>query len=236
MLRERGLGGRDAALATELVYGTLRGKGTYDAILGVNLDRTLEELDPPVLDSLRIGTHQLLATRIPPHAAVSTTVALTRTRVGEGPGKLVNAVLRRVSTQDLNAWIEQVAPQASTEPIERLALRHSHPAWILRAFLDALGGDLDEVEQALAADNERPEVTLVARPGRADVAELLSAGARPGRWSPYAAILTEGDPADLAAVGERRAGVQDEGSQLVALALAEAPLTGPDERWLDMCA
>jgi 16S rRNA (cytosine967-C5)-methyltransferase len=237
LLRERGLDGRDAALATELVYGTLRGRGTYDAILAANLDRAPDELDPPVLDALRLGSHQLLATRIPAHAAVSTTVGLARARVGEGPGKLVNAVLRRVSEHELDAWIELIAPAGSAAPIERLALRHSHPPWIVRAMMDALGGDLDELARALAADNERPAVTLVARPGRADLAELLQAGAHPGRWSPYAAVLPEGDPADLAVVRERRAGVQDEGSQLVALALAAVPLpAGPDQRWLDMCA
>jgi 16S rRNA (cytosine967-C5)-methyltransferase len=236
LLRDRGLDGRDAAFATELVYGTLRGRGAYDAVLAANLDRAPDELDPPVLDALRVGTHQLLATRVPAHAAVSTTVDLTRARIGEGPAKLVNAVLRRVSAHDLDAWIEQIAPAASTEPVQRLALRHSHPAWIARAMLDALGGNLDQLAAALATDNERPEVTLVARPGRADVAELLRAGGRPGRWSPFAAVLAEGDPADIPAVRERRAGVQDEGSQLVALALAAVPLTGPDQRWLDTCA
>jgi 16S rRNA (cytosine967-C5)-methyltransferase len=235
LLRDRGLEGRDAALATELAYGTLRGLGTYDAVLATNLDRGPEDLDPPVLDVLRLGTHQLLGMRIPSHAAVSTSVELTRDRIGEGPGKLVNAVLRRVSVQDLDGWVEQLAPAGSTEPVERLALRHSHPAWIARAMLDALGGDLDELGRALAADNERPDVVLVARPGRADVGELLESGGRPGRWSRYA-VVADGNPGELAAVRERRAGVQDEGSQLVALALAEAPLTGPDQRWLDMCA
>lgn len=236
LLRERGLSGRDAALATELAYGTLRGRGTYDAVLSTNLNRELSTLDPPVLDALRLGTHQVLSTRIPAHAAVSTTVDLTRNRIGEGPGKLVNAVLRRVNTHDLDAWIDLIAPATSTEPIERLALRHSHPTWIARAMLDSLGGDIHELGRALAADNERPEVTLVARPGRAEVDELLQAGARPGRWSPYAAVLAEGDPADLPAVRERRAGIQDEGSQLVSLTLAAVPLAGSDERWLDMCA
>jgi 16S rRNA (cytosine967-C5)-methyltransferase len=79
-------------------------------------------------------------------------------------------------------------------------------------------------------------VTLVARPGRAEVAELVAAGATPGRWSPYAAGLPGGDPGSFPAVREGRAGVQDEGSQLVALALATAALDGPDARWLDLCA
>ena len=233
LLRERGLTGRDAALATELAYGTLRGLGSYDAILADCVDRPLTQLDPPVRDALRLGAHQLLATRIPPHAAVATTVELTRDHVGPGPAKLVNAVLRRVSSRDLSGWMERIAPD---DPTERSALQHAHPPWIARAFLDALGGDRDELAAALAADNVRPAVTLVARPGRGSVDELVAAGAEPTRWSPYGAVLSGADPGDLAAVREGRAGVQDEGSQLVTLALADAELSGSDERWLDLCA
>ena len=69
LLTERGLRGRDAALATELTYGTLRGRGTYDAVLAACSTRALADIDPPLLDVLRLGTHQLLATRIGPHAA-----------------------------------------------------------------------------------------------------------------------------------------------------------------------
>lgn len=236
LLRERGITGRDAAMATELTYGTLRGQGTYDAVLAACLDRPPEDLDTPVLDVLRLGAHQVLATRIPPHAAVDTTVGLARARVGEGPAKLVNAVMRRLTSRDLPGWIDQIAPAEATDPIMRLALRHAHPPWVVRAFLDSLDGDRTELEAALAADNERPQVMLVARPGRSDVAELVAAGARPARWSRYGAVLAEGDPAGVPAVRERRAGVQDEGSQLVALALAAAPLHGPDRRWLDLCA
>ncbi|HET6728361.1 MAG TPA: transcription antitermination factor NusB [Jiangellaceae bacterium] len=236
LLRERGITGRDAALATELTYGTLRGKGTYDAVLGACVDRPLEALDPPVLDVLRLGAHQVLATRIPPHAAVDTTVDLARAKVGEGPATLVNAVMRRLTTHDLAGWIDQIAPVESTDPIARLALRHAHPPWVVRAFLDSLDGDRTQLEAALAADNERPQVTLVARPGRAGLAELEAAGARPARWSRHGAVLTEGDPAGIPAVRERRAGIQDEGSQLVTVALAAAPLEGSDHRWLDMCS
>ena len=64
MLAERGLAGRDAALATELTYGTLRGRGSYDAILSLCSDRKLDRVDPPLREVLRLGTHQLLATRV----------------------------------------------------------------------------------------------------------------------------------------------------------------------------
>jgi 16S rRNA (cytosine967-C5)-methyltransferase len=236
MLGERGISGRDAAFATELAYGTLRGQGTYDAVLSACVDRPLDQLDRPVLDVLRLGAHQLLRMRVPDHAAVSTTVGLAASAVGAGASRLVNAVLRKVSAHDLDAWMARVAPSPGTDPIGHLSIVHSHPRWIVQAMLDARGGDLDDVAGLLAADNVAPGVTLVARPGRCEVAELVAAGAEPARWSRVGAYLPGGDPADVPAVTEGRAGVQDEGSQLVALALADAPLAGTDARWLDTCA
>jgi 16S rRNA (cytosine967-C5)-methyltransferase len=80
-------------------------------------------------------------------------------------------------------------------------------------------------------------VHLAARPGRIDRDALVeAAGGEPGRWSPYAAVLRAGDPGRLAAVRDGRAQVQDEGSQLVALALAAVPLGGPDRIWVDLAA
>lgn len=289
LLRERRLEARDAAFATELAYGALRGQGTYDQIIDACIDRPLDQLDPPVLDALRLGAHQLLAMRVPNHAAVSTTVDLVRVRVAEGAGRFVNAVMRRVGEHDIDAWADVLAGHGGDDPVARLAFRYAHPPWIVRAFQDALArtdGGTDVLEECLAADNVPAAVTLAVRPGRGDLAELLDAGAERGRWSPYAAVLPTGDPAGLAAVRAGRAGVQDEGSQLVALALVEAPLgvgragiddasgvardrdlddaagrtgehgldgavgrdtgqdgrvgpggsSGPDDRWLDMCA
>ena len=110
LLGQRGLAGRDAALATELTYGTLRGRGTYDAILGLCSDRALDRVDPPLREVLRLGTHQLLATRVAPHAAVATSVDLARDLAGPRSAGFVNAVLRRVSTRDLESWIGVAAP------------------------------------------------------------------------------------------------------------------------------
>jgi 16S rRNA (cytosine967-C5)-methyltransferase len=232
---------RDAALATELVYGTLRRQGTYDAVIAACVDRPLREVDPPVLDVLALGAHQVLGTRIPAHAAVSSTVELARVVLGDGRARFVNAVLRRICAQDLGSWLAQVAPPYDEDPEGHLAIVHSHPRWVVSALWDALGGGRAGIEDLLAADNERPEVTLVARPGRStadEIADSLPPGAtEPGRWSPYAVRMAEGgDPAAVPAVHEGRAGVQDEGSQLVAAALAAAPLEGRDERWLDGCA
>jgi 16S rRNA (cytosine967-C5)-methyltransferase len=272
LLREARLDRRDSALATELAYGTLRNQGSYDAILAACVDRPLREVDSPVLDVLCLGAHQILGTRIPRHAAVSTTVDLARQVLGEGRAKFVNAVLRKVTAHDLDDWLDLVAPDPAKDPEGNLAVRHSHPEWVVSALWNSLGRwrpgtGPTEVAELLAADNSRPEVTLVARPGRSTPAELTEQlaetertsesgeaaepedptdptdhtdhtdPAAPGRWSPYAVrMLHGGDPAQLDAVRTGRAGVQDEGSQLVALALAAAPLDGPDERWLDGCA
>ncbi len=244
LLRRAGLHGRDAALATELAYGALRGRGTYDAVLAACLDRPLADVDPPVLDALRLGAHQLLATRIAPHAAVSETVGLVRGELGAGAGGFVNAVLRRVAGRDLEGWLEQVLPPTGdgagvAAVAAALAVRHSHPVWVVRALREALlvhGRPVEELPALLAADNERPQVALAALPGLADPAELVAAGAEPGAWAPTAARAPAGDPGDLAAVREGRARVQDEGSQLAALALLAADVEGRDEHWLDLCA
>lgn len=286
LLRRARLTGRDAAFATGLVYGTLRARGTLDAVLAACVDRPLTELDPAALDVLRLGAYQLLVLGTPAHAGVSSSVDLARRAVGPGVSRLVNAVLRRVSVHPLQEWVERVAPAESADPVGRLAVQGWHPAWVVSAFRDALGGSLDQTAAALAADNTAPLVTLAARPGRMIRADLMAeavavaAGpeavtsglqeapdpdeavvpekpdpgeqpvgepaaasapaepaARPGRWSPLAVVLSGGDPARLPAVRSGRAGVQDEGSQLVPLALAAAPTTGADTGWwLDACA
>jgi 16S rRNA (cytosine967-C5)-methyltransferase len=238
-LRFARLAGRDAGLATELTYGTLRGRGLYDAVLAACVDRPLDDVDPPVLDALRLGVHQLLATRVPQHAAVAATVDLVRAEIGQGAAGFANAVLRKVTGHDRDGWLAEVAPDAATDPDGQLAVSRSHPVWIVRALRDALvlgGRSAAELPALLDADNARPVVTLAALPGITDLAELVDAGARTGRLSPVAATVT-GAPDEFDAVRDGRARVQDEGSQLVALALAGAPLDGPDGgRWLDLCA
>jgi 16S rRNA (cytosine967-C5)-methyltransferase len=235
LITDGGLGQRDAALATELGYGTLRASGTIDEILTACLDRPLASVDAPVRDLLRLGAYQALRTRIPAHAAVATSVDLARATGNGRAAGFINAVLRRVVTSSWDDWTDRLG--ADRCALGRLALRTAHPEWIAEAFADALGGDLAETELALAADDVRPQTHLVGWPGRIGRDELLAvSGGEPGPYSPYAVRLSAGDPGGLAAVRDHRAGVQDEGSQLCALALANAPLTGRDERWLDLCA
>src|SRR5262247_453211 len=158
LLAERGLTGRDASFATELTYGTLRGRGSYDAILAACSDR--DDIDPPVRDVLRLGAHQLLATRVGDHAAVATSVDLVKDACGPRPSGFVNAVLRRVATRDLEGWIQIVAPDRARDPSGYLAVRYSYPRWIVDAFRDALGPHAAEIDDALAAGNARPPVVL----------------------------------------------------------------------------
>ncbi len=235
LITETRLHGRDAALATELGYGTVRAAGTLDEIIGRCVTRAAAEVQPEVRDLLRLGAYQLLRTRIPPHAALATTVDLARASgMGRAAG-FVNAVLRKVSLDDWTGWTSALA-EGGTE-LRAIALRTAHPEWIAAAFADALGGRLEETEAALAADDERPQTHLIAWPGRCTRDELIAqAGGRPGRYSPWAVRLDGGDPGALALVRRHRAGVQDEGSQLCALALANAPIDGRDERWIDLCA
>ncbi|MBM9467745.1 RsmB/NOP family class I SAM-dependent RNA methyltransferase [Nakamurella leprariae] len=274
------LAGRDAALATELGYGTCRVLGQLDAVLDACSSRPLGEVDGVALDALRLGAYQLLHTRIPPHAAVSATVE--QVRLGERPeaAGFVNAVLRRVAERDLTGWAAALAPALDDDPIGHLSFVTAHPRWITAALADALEADpapttpdvTDEptveptvepdpsadlpadlptevpaglptdLPTALQADDVAPRVHLVARPGRIDRDELLvqcrdtGLRAQPGRWSQYAVVLEGGDPARLPAVVAGTAAVQDEGSQLVAAALAAVPLDGPDAHWLDLAA
>jgi 16S rRNA (cytosine967-C5)-methyltransferase len=236
LLRDRRISGRDAALATELTYGAARAKGLLDEIIGACSDRPLSEIDGPFLDAMRLGAYQLLRTRIPAHAAVASTVDLVRAVHGSGPAGFVNAVLRRVGEQDEAAWVDKLAPE---DVVGRLALANAHPKWIAQAFADALGDKGDDLAAALKADDARPEVHLAARPGEISSEELAAiTGGDVAPYSPYGVHLEpgSGDPGDLEPVRERFAAVQDEGSQLCAVALTRAPLEGRDERWLDLCA
>jgi 16S rRNA (cytosine967-C5)-methyltransferase len=236
-----GLTGRDAAFATELAYGTLRGRGWYDAVLAECVTRPLDRVEPALLDVLRLGTHQLLAMRVPDHAAVDSSCQLAR-GLGAKPGAsaragFVNAVLRKVAAHDADGWAARLQGDRPDGDVEWLATRWSHPTWIVRALRDALGSQRDELAQLLRADNAAARPSLVARPGRMDAAELLALPeVAPGRWSPLAATLVDGTPEALACVRDGRAGVQDEGSQLVALALARAEVVDDAGRWLDTCA
>ncbi|WP_010615244.1 transcription antitermination factor NusB, partial [Actinomyces oris] len=229
LLETADLDRRDAGFATALTYGTLRLQGRYDAMIAACTDRPLERIDPAVLDVLRLGAHQLMGMRVAQHAAVSTTVDLATTSCGRGAATFVNAVLRRLSGRDLDSWMDELRRDAP-DKTAALARTQSHPEWIVKALRQALvthGRSDEELEAILAADNADPEVALCARPGLIAPEALAKAARkadrahdvepRPGRISPLAVVMVGGDPGRIEAIRDCRAGVEDEGSQLVAL-------------------
>lgn len=237
-IRAARLDARDAAFATELTYGTLRRQGTYDAVLAHCTDRPLDKIGSDILLILRLGTHQLLGMRVPAHAALNQSVALTRAQIGSGPANFVNAVLRRVSGKTPDQW-QQILEEEAPDETSRLAISQSHPAWMVRALRQALaahGRSPEEISQLLEADNQAPAVNLVALPGLGSLAEAEAAGAQPGPLVEDSALYSSGDLARLESVRAGSVRAQDVGSQLVARALAAAPLEGSDQNWLDLCA
>lgn len=240
-IRKHRLGRQDAGFATELAYGALRGQGTYDAILALCVDRPLEQLDPAILDALRLGVHQLMAMRVPPHAALDQTVGLARAVIGAGPSALINAVLRKVSRRSFAEWLE-VLTEGVEDAVSVSSLRHSHPEWIVRTMRQSLvghGRTVDEIDALLEADNAAPIVNLIALPGIGVLDEAIEAGGRHGELVEGSALFAAGDVGRLESVRSGKVRVQDAGSQLVARALAAVEIDrSPEdgEKWLDLCA
>ncbi|MFV0433256.1 MAG: RsmB/NOP family class I SAM-dependent RNA methyltransferase [Leucobacter sp.] len=249
-IREARLDGRDAALATELVSGALRQRGRYDRIIELAADRDVDRIDTRTLNVLRLGAHQLLSMRTADHAAVNESVELQRRVGNRSAAGFVNGVLRTIGRTSSEEWDERIA-ETSKSADDSTATRTSHPVWVLRALRDALRseGRADELDALLAADNVPPLVSLALMPGSdidAETAEALSIDTRREEAlltavgpSPIGLELAGGDPLraiDLLELPEGSARVQDQGSQLAALALSRAREISPGERWLDLCA
>ena len=237
LLEEAKLNTRDSALAQELAFSTIRWQLTYDFILNQVSSRPVNEIDAIVLNALRMGSHQLLKMRIPPHAAINETVNLIRAVVGEKAVGFANGVLRRVSENNFDQWVD-IAEDKSTSRVEFLSIQYSHPQWIVRALTQALTADGlgDDIEDLLATNNHPAFVNLVALPGLSKVEDFDYEGTLPNRFSPYGFSIESGNPGEITEVRIGSARVQDEGSQLAALALVGFKDVAKGERWLDMCA
>lgn len=228
-----GLNPADAGLATELTYGTLRMQGYYDLVIARAAGRPVDRIDPPILDVLRLGAHQLLSTRVAPHAAVNESVALARSVGSRSATGFTNGVLREIGRHSAEEWRQRILSDSKGVDQELAALT-SHPVWIVRAFRRALEaeGRADELADLLNADNAAPRVNLVALPGLADLPD----DATEDRYSPVGFTAGGGDPQSRVEEAQGRLRVQDEGSQLAALALSRARPIVEGEQWLDLCA
>jgi 16S rRNA (cytosine967-C5)-methyltransferase len=205
-------------------------QGRHDYILSQVFDRPFQEVDEGIVDICRLGVHQLFEMRVATHAAVSATVELARKVLGESKASFVNAILRKVSAKTLEEWLAPVLQ--ISDPVSRLSIQFSHPEWIVSAYFDLLK-DFTRVESELSANNVPATPTLVSWPGSSTQADLLAAGAVATVFSPYGAKF-DGAPGSLDVIRHRKAGVQDEGSQLVAIAFSQAASSA--HSILDLCA
>ena len=147
---------RDRRWTRELVFGMLRRRSWLDALLDDRVRGGLAKLDPDLIDLLRLGAYQLLSMgSVPAYAAIGQTVELTKRRHGIGASKLANAVLRRLDRER-----ERLVVATPEDPVEALALEHSHPRWLVARWIARWGAD--ETRQLLEANNR--EAPLVARP------------------------------------------------------------------------
>ena len=245
---------RDRALLTEILYGVARRRPSLDHLIGSVSSVAVRKLDPAVRAALRLGLYQaLFLERVPPHAAVDTAVRYAKARANQRLAGFVNGVLRgllrsvegpasgaedpdrdlpRPGTAALR-FRRPAFPMKATDPAANLGARYSHPAWLVRRWLDRFGPDV--TEGVLARGIERPSLVLRARPGAREalLAELAASGvaARVGE-GPEEVICPGGDALALLPVKEGRASVQDGTAQRVA-ALAR-PREG--DRILDLCA
>jgi 16S rRNA (cytosine967-C5)-methyltransferase len=223
-LAEARLGERDARLATEIVYGTLRALPAIDARLDAQLARGRP--DPLTYAALRGATYQALyLSRVPDFAIVQETVAIVKAKRGEGLARLANAVLRRVVAER----------PAEPLPQDRLQL----PVWMLgaleaglgdarmQAFLDLTGSHAPPLGLRVSPGVERAALLARLRAARPD-AELWESQLLPDVLQ----ALRAGDPRTLPGFAEGQFAVQDAGAGLVGALLGARP----GERLLDACA
>ncbi|MGQ0713851.1 MAG: 16S rRNA (cytosine(967)-C(5))-methyltransferase RsmB [Gemmatimonadaceae bacterium] len=214
-LRAMPLDARDRRWTQELVYGVLRRRTMIDAMLSERVRGGLVRLDSDLIDLLRLGAYQLLHMRsVPAYAAIAQTVELTKERHGLGASKLANAVLRRLDRER-----ETLAPAVPTDPVDALALRYSHPRWLVARWVGRWGAE--ETERLLEANNV--EAPLVVRPYnivREQLeATLESAGVDVADVPHVRDSLAIRSPVSLAELGAYRQGlffVQDPAATLVA--------------------
>ena len=231
----------DAALATELTLGVLRWQRLLDFLLERYAGRRVTDFDLEVLLALRLGLYQLrFLSRVPARAAVHESVELVKWARKGSAARLVNAVLRRASSEKesaVNAPLEQIEQQLPPDlPLaERLGILYSHPTWMVERWLQFFGAA--RTKALLEADNRPAHVTCTlldsAHAERA-ISSLREAGLsiEPGRLLRSAWATRGGDPADTEAFRRGWISIQDEASQLVALLLD----ADSSRSVLDLCA
>jgi 16S rRNA (cytosine967-C5)-methyltransferase len=226
---------REAALTTELSYGTVRWQQELDRAIEAHSARPLAEMDGPVRAVLRLGAFELLHhPTVPARAVVHQAVELCKELRAPNASGFVNAILRRLSEVRASPPL----PSQESDPIGRIAALTSHPRWLVERWSRALG--LEETEALCRANQTQARATVRRNRKRATLEEaqaaLLADGltSEPGLYSPDALVLQEGAPPALDLEGHAQGlfQAQDEAAQLVSL--YAAPSAGA--RVLDACA
>jgi 16S rRNA (cytosine967-C5)-methyltransferase len=230
---EASLERRDRALVQELVLGVLKWRRTLDYFIERYAGRDPSELDLQVLITLRLGLYQLrYLSRVPASAAVNESVNLVRRAGVSSAAGMVNAVLRRAARS-----LSDLPGGDTSDPIEKLEVQASHPAWMLERWTSALGRS--ETQSLALANNQVARAAFRVNTLGAEPEEALAALERAGvlfhasALAPGAYVAEQGSA--LASTTATRDGliyVQDEASQLVSLLLDPRP----GERVLDLCA
>jgi 16S rRNA (cytosine967-C5)-methyltransferase len=223
---------RDRALCHELVMGVLRWQLWLDRLAEHFTKRSGAELDVAIRVILRLGLYQLrFLSRVPPSAVVNESVNLVHRARLRSAGALVNAVLRRAA-RELN-----VDPaQDISDPLERLAVSTSHPAWLIERWIQAFGSE--ETEAFALANNQPAPIAFRVVTQRASedevITQLRASGAKvePSKIARHGWRITDPGPLFRQFVDRGEIYVQDEASQMVAQVLEAQP----GERILDLCA
>jgi len=247
---------RDRALASEIATGALRWRAALDHVIATFAKRSLDRLDPEIVDILRLGAYQLLhLTRVPASAVVDDAVDLAKRAGKRSASGFVNAVLRTISRKRTNLPLPPRPTDASDRDavLAYFSVTLSHPRWLVARWHERLG--LEATERWLMFDNEPPPLTVRANRSRIDTDELIrrlddqDVRVHASALVPGALIVDDGSA--VAAAEQGIAAVQDEASQLVGLFAADAvrqvredgqrvrngaPDSGPPCRVLDTCA
>jgi 16S rRNA (cytosine967-C5)-methyltransferase len=215
----------DHALLQELVLGALRWQAQLDFLIEHYASRRLNKLDAEVVIALRLGLYQLrFLSRVPPHAAINESVNLVKEHKKLSAAPLVNAVLR-AAQRDNQSGVGQAIKQASKDPLIRLSVETSHPAWLLRRWRERFG-EAEAREMALANNaapraafrfnsHHQPEGQL-EKHARAWFVEHKIEIAE-SALTPQAFVIRRGGlPAQSDAIRKGWLYLQDEASQLIA--------------------
>ena len=229
---------RDRALLVELTVGTLRWRNALDALIQAASRRPPTSVDERALAVLRLGVYQLRhLTRVPPHAVVNESVEAVRSLGAPRAASFVNAVLRSVTRRGAALQLpkrpDDQAPRAHW--LRYLTTSLSHPEWLVERWLDRYG--VASTEAWCLFNNRTPDIVVRPLPDvEADdlIRTLRAQGidAAPARYVQGAITLPPGSLGRLTPEDTERLRVQDEGSQLVARAVAPSS----EERVLDLCA